>query len=119
VSSENADRADGGPAEGSEAPSRDPPSEFDGPPSEFDGPAGPATATGPRGAAPDGFGTAGWVLAAAVFVLTIVIPGAIYLYPELLGTFGAAFFVTYLLLPLVPAVLLGLIAVWSMSAATN
>jgi len=66
----------------------------------------------------DGFGRKGWALTAALFVCVLVIPGIIYVYPYAAGSFGLTFFGTYLVLPLIPAVLLGLIAVWSMTAAT-
>jgi hypothetical protein len=68
--------------------------------------------------AADGFGRKGWALTAAIFVCALVIPGIIYAYPYAAGWFGLPFFATYLALPLVPAVLLGLVAVWSMTAAT-
>ena len=67
----------------------------------------------------DGFGREGWALTAVLFLCAIVIPGIIYLYPYAAGWFGLPFFATYLALPLVPAVLLGLVAVWSMTAATR
>ena len=67
----------------------------------------------------DGFGRKGWALTAALFVAVLVIPGFIYLYPYAAGSFGLPFFATYLALPFIPAVLLGLIAVWSMTAATT
>jgi hypothetical protein len=67
----------------------------------------------------DGFGRKGWVLTAVLFTCVLVIPGIIYVYPYAAGAFGFSFFATYLALPLVPAVLLGLIAVWSMTAATR
>jgi len=66
----------------------------------------------------DGFGRKGWALTAALFTCVLVIPGIIYVYPYAAGSFGLTFFGTYLMLPLIPAVLLGLIAVWAMSAAT-
>ena len=66
---------------------------------------------------PQGFGRKGWVLTAALIICVLVIPAIIYVYPYAAGSFGRTFFVTYLILPLVPAVLLGLIAVWSMSEA--
>ena len=65
----------------------------------------------------DGFGAKGWVLTAVLFVSVIVIPGIIYAYPYAAGGLGFTFFATYLALPLVPAALLGLVAVWSMTAA--
>ncbi|TKX55495.1 hypothetical protein EXE42_03235 [Halorubrum sp. SP3] len=66
----------------------------------------------------DGFGRKGWALTAAIFTCALVIPGIIYVYPYAAGWFGLPFFATYLALPLVPALLLGLVAVWSMTAAT-
>ncbi|MFC7185763.1 hypothetical protein [Halorubrum yunnanense] len=67
----------------------------------------------------DGFGRKGWALTAVLFTCVLVIPGIIYLYPYAAGWFGLPFFATYLALPFVPAVLLGLVAVWSMTAATR
>jgi len=66
----------------------------------------------------DGFGRKGWALTAVLFTCVLVIPGIIYVYPYAAGAFGLTFFATYLALPLVPALLLGLVAVWSMTAAT-
>lgn len=62
----------------------------------------------------DGFGRTGWLLVGVVFVAFLLVPGVIYLYPVLLGTFGLSFFATYLVLPLLPAVGLGLVGVWLM-----
>ena len=81
-----------------------------------DGPGDP-TADADEPAA-DGFGRKGWALTAAIFTCALVIPGIIYAYPYVAGWFGLPFFATYLALPLVPALLLGLVAVWSMTAAT-
>ena len=67
----------------------------------------------------DGFGKKGWALTAVLFMCVIVIPGIIYAYPYAAGTFGLTFFATYLALPLIPAILLGLVAVWSMTAAVR
>ncbi len=69
-------------------------------------------------AEPDGFGRKGWVLTGVLLTCMLVIPGIIYAYPYAAGSFGLTFFGTYLVLPLIPAVLLGLVAVWSMTAAT-
>jgi len=66
----------------------------------------------------DGFGAQGWLLVAGVVVCFLVIPGSIYLYPTAPAQLGWTFFATFLALPLVPAVLLGLLAVWSMQAAS-
>ena len=65
----------------------------------------------------EGFGKQGWVLVAAIIVCFLVIPGFIYLNPTAPAQLGWTFFATFLVLPLIPAVLLGLIAVWSMQAA--
>lgn len=73
-----------------------------------------ATLPGPE---PTGFGDRGWVLVATVVVAFLVIPGIIYLRPALPGEAGLSFVVAMLVLPLVPAVLLGLTAVWSMRAS--
>ena len=67
---------------------------------------------------PTGFGAQGWILVAAVVSCFLVIPGAIYLFPTVLPGFGLGFVATFLVLPLIPAVILGLVAVWSMTAAT-
>jgi hypothetical protein len=66
----------------------------------------------------DGFGKQGWILVAGVVVCFLVIPGVIYLFPAAPAQLGWTFFATFLALPLVPAVLLGLLAVWSMQAAS-
>ena len=84
--------------------------------SDGDGSRGPATPTDEPAA--DGFGRKGWALTAVLFTCVLVIPGIIYAYPYVAGWFGLPFFATYLALPLVPALLLGLVAVWSMTAAT-
>ena len=71
-------------------------------------------ATGPvRG---EGMGRRGWVLVGAVVLCTLVIPSLIYLRPSVPTQTGWGFFATMLVLPMFPAVLLGLIAVWSMKA---
>jgi hypothetical protein len=66
------------------------------------------------GPEPTGFGDRGWVLVATVVLCFLVVPGIIYLRPALPGEAGLSFIVAMLVLPLVPAVLLGLTAVWSM-----
>ena len=55
-----------------------------------------------------GLGRAGWLLVAAVFVAFVVVPVVIAVRPP-----GLPFRVAYLVLPLVPAVLLALLAVWA------
>ncbi len=65
----------------------------------------------------EGFGARGWVLVAGIVMCFLVIPGIIYLNPTAPAQFGWTFFATFLVLPLIPAVILGLLAVWSMQAA--
>ena len=65
----------------------------------------------------EGFGSQGWILVAGVVVCFLVIPGYIYLNPTAPAEIGWTFFATFLVLPFIPAVLLGLLAVWSMQAA--
>ncbi|XVH32083.1 hypothetical protein ACNS7O_02560 [Haloferacaceae archaeon DSL9] len=66
---------------------------------------------------PTGFGRQGWLLVGAVVVCFLVIPGIIYLFPYVVTGLGLSFFASYLVLPLIPAVLLGAVAVWTMTAA--
>jgi len=65
----------------------------------------------------EGFGSQGWILVAGVVVCFLLIPGYIYLNPTAPAQIGWTFFATFLVLPFIPAVLLGLLAVWSMQAA--
>jgi hypothetical protein len=55
----------------------------------------------------------GWALVGAIFVAFVVVPGIIYLYPHAPSTVGLSFWDTYLVLPMIPAVILGLLAVWA------
>lgn len=62
------------------------------------------------------FGTEGWVLVGMVLLGFLVIPVAILLLPtaqSVIRSFGLTLRAAYLALPLVPAFLLGAIAVWS------
>jgi hypothetical protein len=63
---------------------------------------------------PDGLGRAGWVLVVAVTVAVLVVPGAIYLWPAGGRALGATYRTAMLVLPMIPAVILGLVAVWAM-----
>jgi hypothetical protein len=67
--------------------------------------------------ADDGFGRQGWVLVAGIVACFLFVPGLIYLRPATPAAAGLPFFATFLVLPLVPAIILGLLAVWSMRAA--
>jgi hypothetical protein len=66
---------------------------------------------------PTGFGRKGWLLVGAVVFSTLLVPGLIYLRPAGPARLGFGFRAAMLVLPLLPAVLLGLVAVWSMTAA--
>ena len=68
---------------------------------------------------PAGFGTRGWGLVAVLVLCTLVVPGIIYLDPSVFAAVGVPYTVALLILPLVPAAVLGLTAVWSMTGATR
>lgn len=71
---------------------------------------------GPAGPSDDeSLGRTGWVLVAVVVTATIVVPGLIYLFPAAPGEAGLPFIVAMLVLPFLPAVLLGVTAVWSLA----
>jgi hypothetical protein len=59
-------------------------------------------------------GWVGWVLVVAVVLAVLVIPGVIYLWPAGGSVLGAHYRTAMLVLPMAPAVLLGIVAVWSM-----
>jgi hypothetical protein len=63
----------------------------------------------------DGLGRRGWVLVGVVVVSTLVVPGIIYLRPATPGTAGLPFLASMLALPMVPALLLGAAALWSVA----
>jgi cytochrome b subunit of formate dehydrogenase len=67
----------------------------------------------------DGFGVRGWVLVAVLVVCLLIVPGVIYVRPGILSAVGIPYIASLLVLPLLPAVVLGLTAVWSMTAATD
>jgi hypothetical protein len=66
---------------------------------------------------PDGeFGWRGWTLVALLVVAFLVVPWTIIALPaasQEVGALGLGFRDTYLVLPLVPALLLGIVAVWA------
>lgn len=62
------------------------------------------------------FGWRGWVLVAWLVVSFLVVPGALYFLPRAQGfvsSLGLALRDAYLVLPLVPALALGALAVWA------
>ena len=64
----------------------------------------------------DEFGSEGWILVGAILVGFLVIPIAILLLPAAQGivrSLGLTLRAAYLTLPLVPAFVLGALAVWS------
>jgi hypothetical protein len=78
--------------------------------------AGESAFAGPE---PSGFGRRGWLLVGAVVATTLVVPGLVYALPALPADAGLPFLVAALVLPLAPALALGLVAVWSMTAAAG
>jgi len=64
----------------------------------------------------DEFGREGWAVVAILFVSFLVVPPAIVLLPEARGviaSLGLTMRDAYLALPMIPAVLLGIAAVWA------
>lgn len=62
------------------------------------------------------FGWRGWVLVGWMVIAFAVVPGYLFFYPhaaDTLSLFGLGYRDTYLFLPLLPAILLGLLAVWA------
>lgn len=66
-----------------------------------------------------GFGGRGWLLVGVVVLTFLVIPVVVYLYPAAAGGDSLPFLVGLIVLPMLPAVLLGLTAVWTMTAAAG
>jgi hypothetical protein len=64
-----------------------------------------------RGTDVEGLGRQGWVLVVAVLLAVLIVPLMVYLRP---GVGGRHYRTAMLVLPMLPAVLLGLVAVWSM-----
>ena len=55
----------------------------------------------------------GWVLVAAIAVCFLLVPGVILAYPYVGHRLGLSFHHTYLALPMIPAVVLAILAVWA------
>jgi hypothetical protein len=101
----------------------EPDADGDAPSGESTGPA--SDAAGDRGPGTDEevhvhpdevdreFDWRGWMLVGAVFVAFLLIPGIIYAYPYAPTVFGLTFWDTYLALPMIPAIVLGILAVWA------
>ena len=67
-------------------------------------------------ASSDGLGWQGWVLVGGLIVAMVLVPWAIVFLPEiqgLVGSLGLGLRDAYLFLPMIPAVGLGLLAVWA------
>jgi hypothetical protein len=71
------------------------------------------------GDADEAFGARGWVLVAAVVAAFLLVPGAVYLLPALSSDADLPFLVAMLALPMLPAVLLGAVAVWSLAGTAR
>ena len=86
---------------------------------DADDPAPRGGAAQPRNAPDPGdaeFDWRGWLLVAVVVVAFLIVPGLLYLLPtarETVAALGLGLRHTYLVLPLLPAFLLGAVAVWS------
>ena len=78
-------------------------------------PAGGDDATVAAAEQSDGLGRRGWVLVGIIVVSTLVVPGIIYLRPATPGAAGLPFLASMLALPMVPALLLGAAALWSVA----
>ncbi|MXR39785.1 hypothetical protein GRX01_00205 [Halobaculum sp. WSA2] len=84
---------------------------------DADAPAGTdSTTAGDAPADADDLGRAGWVLVAVVVIAFLVVPGIIYVRPTVPGELGFRFLAAMLVLPFLPALLLGVTAVWSLAA---
>ena len=62
------------------------------------------------------FGLRGWILVGWVFVALVVVPAYLFFFPragETVALFGLGFRDTYLFVPLLPALVLGALAVWA------
>ena len=55
----------------------------------------------------------GWVLVVAIAVCFLLVPGVILAYPHVGHRLGLSFYHTYLALPMIPAVVLAILAVWA------
>lgn len=84
-------------------------------PDEWDGDDRAAGDRSDDGDSAEGLGRAGWVLVCIVAFAFLVVPGVIYLYPVSPMALGFDFFAAMLVLPFVPALLLGITAVWSLA----
>jgi len=74
------------------------------------------SSTATAGEAGPEFGTSGWLLVAMIVVAFLLVPGAILLLPSAQGvisSLGLTLRDAYLTLPLIPAFVLGGLAVWS------
>ncbi|WP_255149030.1 hypothetical protein [Halorarius halobius] len=62
------------------------------------------------------FGLRGWILVGWILVAFVVVPAYLFFFPrasETLELFGLGFRDTYLFVPLLPALVLGALAVWA------
>jgi hypothetical protein len=78
--------------------------------------AGEGTAAEPSRHEGRTFGWRGWLLVAWMVVALVVIPAYLFFYPrasETLALFGLGYRDTLLVLPLIPALVLGALAVWA------
>ncbi len=79
----------------------------------------PSADARPRENQEAGLGRRGWLLVGVVVLSTLVVPGVIYLRPTSAGAAGLPFLASMLALPMVPALLLGATALWSVAAGAD
>lgn len=84
-------------------------------PDEWDGDDRAEPAPDPADEEGEDLGRAGWVLVAVVVFAFLVVPGIIYLRPTGPAELGFDFLAAMLVLPFLPAILLGITAVWSLA----
>jgi hypothetical protein len=76
----------------------------------------PSRSDSPHGGDEREFDWRGWILVAMLFVALVVVPTLLYFVPRaqgLAGSIGLGYRDAFLVLPLVPAVVLALLAVWA------
>lgn len=89
-------------------------------PSAFDADGEPAEPADRHGEKPRGedreFGIRGWILVGWVVFALVLVPAYLFFFPragETVQLFGLGFRDTYLFVPLLPALVLGALAVWA------
>lgn len=77
---------------------------------------GGETAQSRRGSSRERFDWRGWTLVGVIVVSFLVVPGAILYLPhaqDVVAAVGLSWYQAYIVLPMIPAVLLGATAIWA------